>query len=112
MFDRTDRRDPGLIRTVVGAWIFTLLAAALGLAVGAQHKPDMRGIAMPRWYDPPVAAAQWADELPGGGETEAAVPPADDGIARGPPPICDTVAAVAAEPQGTGAASNRSELPC
>jgi len=51
-----NRRDPGLSREFVGAWMVTLVVGVFGLIVTSHHVPDVRDrVVVPQWYDPPVA---------------------------------------------------------
>jgi hypothetical protein len=57
--NRTDRPDCSFFRELAGAWIVAFGVVALGLAVTAFSVPNMRDrVAVPRWYDPPVAGAE------------------------------------------------------
>ena len=53
-----NRRDPGLSREFVGAWVVTLVVGVLGLIVTSHHVPDVR---LGRG-DPPVARAATVGE--------------------------------------------------
>ena len=63
--------DPGhgtnssnLIGELLGAWIITLLAVAIGVLLLALHEPGIDDRRVPRWYEPPVAdTREWADDL-------------------------------------------------
>ena len=37
-----NRRDPGLSREFVGAWVVTLVVGVFGLIVTSHHVPDVR----------------------------------------------------------------------
>ena len=107
-----NRRDPGLSRELVAAWIVTLLVGPFGLTVASHHVPhgcDGR-LVVPQWYDPPVTCAEPSDNgasgLRGGAVTTS---PADN-----LPTICDAFADSASVTRAPvpGTAANRCELPC
>jgi hypothetical protein len=51
-------------REVLAAWLLVLLAVAIAVLLLVCHEPATEDFTLPRWYDPPVAAADvWADEL-------------------------------------------------
>ena len=106
-----NRRDPGLIRELVGAWIVTLLVGAFGLTVTSHHVPDVRDrIVVPQWYDPPVACAEPSANGASGLRGGAVITSQADNL----PPICDAIAgwALVARAPAPGTAANGSELPC
>ena len=106
-----NRRDPGLSREFVGAWMVILVVGVFGLIVTSHHVPDVRDrVVVPQWYDPPVARAEPSGSgtpRPRGGAVTTS--PADN-----LPPICDAVAdsASVAPAPSPGTAANGSELPC
>jgi hypothetical protein len=113
---RTDRRDRGLIRELVGAWIVTLLVVALGVAVSSHHVPDVHDrVVVPQWYDPPVAGAEpWENQASGPRGGDLITSPTDNSITGDLPPICDAIAGSASDAQAPAprTAANGSELPC
>ena len=106
-----NRRDPGLSRELVAAWIVTLLVGAFGLTVTSHHVPDVCDrVVVPQWYDQPVTCAEPSESgAPGPRGGAVTTSPADN-----LPPICDAVAdpASVAPAPSPGTATNGSELPC
>ena len=106
-----NRRDPGLSREFVGAWVVTLVVGVFGLIVTSHHVPDVRDrVVVPQWYDPPVARAGPS----GSGTPRARGGAVTTSSADNLPPICDAVAdpASVAPAPSPGTAANGSELPC
>jgi len=101
-----NRRDPGLSREFVGAWVVTLVVGVLGLIVTSHHVPDVR---LGRG-DPPVARAEPSQSGAPGPRGGAVTTSSADNL----PPICDAVAdpASVAPAPSPGTATNGSELPC
>ena len=102
-----NRRDPGLSREFVGAWMVTLVVGVFGLIVTSHHVPDVR--------DRVVVTRP----LPGRKPSESGAPGPRGGAvttssADNLPPICDAVAdsASVAPAPSPGTAANGSELPC
>jgi len=102
-----NRRDPGLSREFVGAWMVTLVVGVFGLIVTSHHVPDVR--------DRVVVTRP----LPGRKPSESGAPGPRGGAvttssADNLPPICDAVAdpASVAPAPSPGTATNGSELPC
>ena len=102
-----NRRDPGLSREFVGAWVVTLVVGVFGLIVTSHHVPDVR--------DRVVVTRP----LPGRKPSESGAPGPRGGAvttssADNLPPICDAVAdpASVAPAPSPGTATNGSELPC
>ena len=106
-----NRRDPGLSREFVGAWMVTLVVGVFGLIVTSHHVPDVRDrVVVPQWYDPPVARAE-PSESGAPGPRGGAVTTSQAGNL---PPICDAIAGSASATRAPvpGTAANRCELPC
>ena len=106
-----NRRDPGLSRELVAAWIVTLLVGAFGLTVTSHHVPDVCDrVVVPQWYDQPVTCAE-PSESGAPGPRGGAVTTSQVGNL---PPICDAIAGSASATRAPvpGTAANRCELPC
>jgi len=72
-------------REVFAAWILVLLGAALALLLAASHQPSTSNLRLPQWSDPPVGAANWADD-PSAGRDGNLGPAFGDHTARDPLP--------------------------
>jgi hypothetical protein len=106
-----NRRDPGLSRELVAAWIVTLLVGAFGLIVTSRHAPDVCDrVVAPQWYDPPVTCAEPSDKEASGSRGGAVTTSQADNL----PPICDAIAGSASATRAPvpGTAANGCELPC
>jgi len=101
-----NRRDPGLSREFVGAWMVTLVVGVFGLIVTSHHVPDVRDrVVVTR----PLPGRNRESEAPGPRGGAVTTSSADN-----LPPICDAVAdpASVAPAPSPGTAANGSELPC
>ena len=106
-----NRRDPGLSRELVAAWIVTLLVGAFGLTVTSHHMPDVCDrVVVPQWYGPPVTRAEPSDNEASGPRGGAVTTLQADNL----PPICDAIAGLASVTRAPvpGTAANGCELTC
>ena len=102
-----NRRDPGLSREFVGAWMVTLVVGVFGLIVTSHHVPDVRDrVVVTR----PLPGRQPSESGAPGRRGGAVTTSSADNL----PPICDAVAdpASVAPAPSPGTATNGSELPC
>ena len=106
-----NRRDPGLSRELVAAWIVTLLVGAFGLTVTSHHMPDVCDrVVVPQWYGPPVTRAEPSDNEASGPRGGAVTTLQADNL----PPICDAIAGLASVTRAPvpGTAAKGCELTC